>query len=224
MSDVPRGGGGADEHAEAMMAFILGLRSQGLTDQRVLNAVSTLPRPIFVQREHASLAWHDIALPIQCGQTITPPSLVALIAERLEIEPHHRILEVGTGSGYLTAVLGRLARRVLTLDRWRTLVTEAEERLRAVDILNVTMMVEDGAEGWRAEAPFDRIILTASVAAVPEALAEQLAPRGRLVAPIGAAGAEQVLTLFERGEDGLVATPIRTVRASPLARGIAQRL
>jgi protein-L-isoaspartate(D-aspartate) O-methyltransferase len=220
--DAP--GRDADEHAEAMMAFILGLRSQGLTDQRVLNAVSTLPRPIFVQPEHEALAWQDIALPIQCGQTITPPSLVALIAERLEVEPHHRVLEIGTGSGYLTAVLARLSRRILTLDRWRTLITEAEERLRQVEILNVTMMVEDGRAGWAAEAPFDRIVLTASVETLNEALAEQIAPRGRLVAPIGRAGAEQVLTLFERGEEGLEATPIRTVRATPLAHGIARRL
>jgi protein-L-isoaspartate(D-aspartate) O-methyltransferase len=214
----------ADEHAEAMMAFILGLRSQGLTDQRVLNAVSTLPRPTFVQPEHASLAWQDIVLPIQCGQTITPPSLVALIAERLEVEPHHRVLEIGTGSGYLTAVLARLSRRVLTLDRWRTLITEAEERLRQVEILNVTMMVEDGSRGWAAEAPFDRIVLTASVEAVDDTLADQIAPRGRLILPIGRAGKEQVLTMLERRDDGLETTPIRAVRATPLARGIAHRL
>ena len=218
----------ADPHkahsAEAMMAFILSLRSRGLTDQRVLNAVSTLPRPIFVLAEHAALAWEDFALPIQCGQSITPPSLVATIAERLDVEPTQRILEIGTGSGYLTAVLARLSRRVLTLDRWRTLITEAEERLRAVEILNVTMMVEDGGQGWSAHAPFDRIVTTAALPSVPQALLDQLAPGGRLIAPIGGKSEAHRLVMVEKGEGAPVETTLMTLRASPLLTGVAQRL
>lgn len=224
MSQDPVADTDTSAHAEAMMAFILRLRSRGLTDQRVLNAVSTLPRPVFVLEEHAALAWDDIALPIQCGQTITPPVLVATIAERLEVEPTHRILEIGTGSGYLTAVLARLSRRVLTMDRWRTLITEAEERLRAVSILNVTMMVEDGSKGWRANAPFDRIVTTAALEAVPEVILEQLAEGGRLVAPIGGKGTEQRLAMLEKRPGGLEETTIMAVRAAPMATGIAHRL
>jgi protein-L-isoaspartate(D-aspartate) O-methyltransferase len=210
--------------AEAMMAFILRLRSHGLTDQAVLNAVSTLPRPIFVLKEHATLAWEDVALPIQCGQTITPPVLVATIAERLEVSPGHRVLEIGTGSGYLTAVLARLSRRVLTVDRWRTLITEAEERLRFVSILNVTMMVADGSEGWNDHAPFDRIVTTAAVQEIPAALLEQLAPAGRLIVPVGERSKEQRLVMVEKSSTGFSPTDIMAVRASPMEKGVAQRL
>jgi len=206
------------------MAFVLRLRSRGLTDQKVLNAVSTLPRPLFVLPEHAGLAWRDLSLPIHCGQTITPPMLAATIAERLDVEPGHRILEVGTGSGYLTAVLARLARRVLTLDRWRTLITEAEERLRAVAILNVTMMVADGRQGWREQAPFDRIVMTAAVPQVPPALLDQLAPDGRMIVPIGERGGEHRLTLLTRGPDGLTNTDLMSVRGTALIEGTAARL
>jgi protein-L-isoaspartate(D-aspartate) O-methyltransferase len=210
--------------AEAMMAFILRLRSHGLTDQGVLNAVSSLPRPIFVLKEHAALAWEDVALPIQCGQTITPPILVATIAERLDVLPEHRVLEIGTGSGYLTAVLALLSRRVLTVDRWRTLVTEAEERLRSVSILNVTMMVADGGEGWREHAPFDRIVTTAAVSEVPTAFIDQLAPGGRLILPVGQMRQEQRLVMVEKTPEGLSRTDIMAVRASPMEKGVAQRL
>jgi protein-L-isoaspartate(D-aspartate) O-methyltransferase len=210
--------------AEAMMAFILRLRSHGLTDQRVLNAVSTLPRPLFVLKEHAALAWEDIALPIQCGQTITPPILVATIAERLDVSPDHRILEIGTGSGYLTAVLARLSRRVLTVDRWRTLITEAEERLRSVAILNVTMMVADGSAGWREHAPFDRIVTTAAMSEIPDVLVDQLAPGGRLIAPIGERRLEQRLVMLEKTAAGRARTDVMGVRASPMETGVAQRL
>jgi protein-L-isoaspartate(D-aspartate) O-methyltransferase len=213
-----------DAHAREMMAFILRLRTLGLRDQKVLNAVSTLPRPIFVLPEFAEHAWRDLSLPIQCGQTITPPVLAATIAERLDVEPLHRVLEVGTGSGYLTAVLGRLAKRVLTLDRWRTLITEAEERLRAVTILNVTMMVADGSLGWRQQAPFDRIVTTASVAEVSEALLDQLALGGRMIAPVGPDGEEQQLMLITRDADGFHHTPLMEIRAASMLPGVADRL
>ncbi len=213
-----------DEHAREMMAFILRLRSLGLTDQKVLNAVSTLPRPIFVLPEYAEFAWRDLSLPIQCGQTITPPVLAAMIAERLDVEPLRRVLEIGTGSGYLTAVLGRLAKRVLTLDRWRTLVTEAEERLRAVTILNVTMMVADGSLGWRQQAPFDRIVTTASVPEASEELLDQLALGGRMIAPIGPSREEQRLMLITRDADGFHDTPLMEIRAASMLPGVADRL
>ena len=224
MSETPLRIEEASPHAEAMMAFVLRLRSKGHTDQRVLNAVSTLPRPLFVMPEHAALAWEDHRLPLPCGQSITPPALVATIVERLGIEPHHRVLEVGTGSGYMTAVLARLAKRVHTVDRWRTLVSEAEQRLRAVEILNVTMMVGDGSAGWEGEGPFDRIVMTPGVPEVPASLLDQLAEGGRLVAPVGVAGAEHRLTLVVKAGAELDLATIGVVRASPLARGVAKRM
>lgn len=224
MTDYERFVNPDDEHAREMMAFILRLRRHGLTDQKVLNAVSTLPRPVFVLPEFAEHAWRDLSLPIQCGQTITPPVLAATIAERLDVEPLHRVLEIGTGSGYLTAVLGRLAKRVLTLDRWRTLVTEAEERLRAVTILNVTMMVADGSSGWRQQAPFDRIVTTAAMSEVPEDLLDQLALGGRMIVPIGPPGEEQQLTMILRDADGYHHTPLMEVRAASMILGVADRL
>lgn len=214
----------ASPHAEAMMAFILRLRSRGLREQRVLNAVSTLPRPVFVLPDHASLAWGDNALPIQCGQTITPPALVATIAERLDVQATHRVLEIGTGSGYLTAVLARLALRVLTVDRWRTLVTEAEERLRAVEILNVTMMVADGRDGWAGLAPFDRIVSTASVSEIPDSLVGHLADGGRMILPVGPPGSEHRLVMVEKRLGSTRETTIMRLRASPMTPGVAATL
>ena len=224
MSEPGISGNKAAAGAEAMMAFVLRLRSRGLTDQKVLNAVSTLPRPLFVLPEHAGLAWNDIALPIQCGQTITPPMLAATIAERLAVEPGHRVLEIGTGSGYLTAVLARLARRVMTLDRWRTLITEAEERLRAVAILNVTMMVADGRQGWRQQAPFDRIVMTAAAPEVPPALFDQLAIGGRMILPLGGRGEEQRLVMCVREASGMSTTDLTTIRGTVLIEGTAGRM
>ncbi len=214
----------ASPYAEAMMAFVLRLRSQGMTDQRVLNAVSTLPRPLFVMPEHAGLAWGDHRLPLPCGQTITPPSLVAAVAERLLVEPGHRVLEVGTGSGYMTAVLARLCQRVHTVDRWRMLVSEAEQRLRAVEILNVTMMVGDGSGGWAGEGPFDRIIVTAGVPEIPPALLEQLADGGCLCAPVGPPGGQHRLTLMRKSGGEPDVTTFGTIRASPLVKGVAEQL
>ena len=183
------------------MAFILSLRSRGLTDQRVLNAVSTLPRPIFVLAEHAALAWEDIALadPMRPDRS-RRRALSRTIAERLEVEPNHRVLEIGTGSGYLTAVLARLSRRVLTLDRWRTLDHRGG---RAAAGRRDPQRHHDGRgrqPGLGAHAPFDRIVTTAALPAVPQPLLDQLAPGGRLIAPIGGKGEAQRLVMVEKGE------------------------
>jgi protein-L-isoaspartate(D-aspartate) O-methyltransferase len=134
------------------------------------------------------------------------------------------VLEIGTGSGYLTAVLARLARRVLTIDRWRTLVSEAEERLRAVEILNVTMMVADGRNGWTTQAPFDRIVSTASLTEVPQGLADQLAEGGRMILPIGNPGDQQRLVAVDKVDGGIRVATIMPVRASPMTAGVAERL
>jgi protein-L-isoaspartate(D-aspartate) O-methyltransferase len=214
----------AARDAEAMMAFVLGLRSRGISDQKVLNAIETLPRPVFVLPSFVDHAYEEIALPIQCGQSITPPGIVAIIAEQLGVKADHRVLEIGTGSGYLTAVLGRLARRVLTLDRWRLLITEAEERLRAVKITNVTMMVADGREGWPERGPYDRIVATAAFETMPDALIAQLAPQGRMIVPVGPRGRQQTLMLVERRDGGVHEAELMPIRTGMVEKGVAARL
>jgi protein-L-isoaspartate(D-aspartate) O-methyltransferase len=216
--------GSTARDAESMMAFVLSLRSRGISDQRVLNAVETLPRPLFVLPSFLDFAFDEIALPIQCGQSITPPGLVAVIAEQLAVTADHRVLEIGTGSGYLTAVLGRLARRVLTLDRWRLLITEAEERLRAVQITNVTMMVADGREGWPERGPYDRIVATAAFEEMPDALIAQLAPQGRMIVPVGPRARQQTLMMVERRYTGIHETELMPIRTGMLEKGVAARL
>lgn len=218
------GQGDSGRDAEAMMEFVLGLRSRGLSDVRVLKAVETLPRPLFVLPAHVAHAFDEVALPIQCGQSITPPGLVASIAERLAVTSDHRVLEIGTGSGYLTAVLGRLARRVLTIDRWRLLITEAEERLRAVAITNVTMMVADGREGWPERGPYDRIVATAAYETMPGALIDQLAPLGRLILPVGPRGGQQMLVMVEKRETGAVESEFMPIRTAMVEKGVSARL
>jgi protein-L-isoaspartate(D-aspartate) O-methyltransferase len=148
---------------------------------------------------------------------------VALMIEAAEVEGD-RVLEIGTGSGYMTAVLARLARRVHTVDRWRTLVTDAEQRLRAVEVLNVTMMVGDGAAGWAQEGPFDRIVLTAGVPDVPDSLLGQLADGGSLVLPISCEGGEHALTLAAKTGSGVATSVIGCLRTTPLMRGVAEHL
>lgn len=212
------------DDAEARMAFVLALRSRGLRDTSIVDAIETLPRSFFVLPRYRDLAWNAHALPIACGQSATPPATVALIVEHLEIEPHHRILEIGTGSGYMTAVLARLAARVFSMDRWRTLITEAEQRLRALSILNVTMMVADGREGWDAQGPFDRIVTTAALPEISPKLLDQLAPDGRMIAAIGAGGARQSLALVTRRGEGIVHREIAKIRALPLTAGTAHSL
>ena len=165
--------------------LILSLRSQGVTDAKVLDALEKTPRDLFVPNLFQERTWEDSALPIACGQTISQPFIVGLMTQALRIESRSRVLEIGTGSGYQTAVLSRLARYVYTVERYRTLMGEAEKRFRQLDLLNVITRFGDGGEGWPEQAPFDRILVTAAAPDEPKALLEQLKPRGTLVAPIG---------------------------------------
>src|SRR5664279_4209938 len=167
------------------MQFLLMLRRRGISDQAVLRAMDEVPRGQFVEPEFADRAYADHALPIDCGQTISQPYVVAYMTEQLALRPHHRVLEIGTGSGYQAAVLSRLAREVVTIERYRTLAGEARERLAALGYANVEVIVGDGMAGCPDRAPFDRIIVTAATEAVPPALLEQLADDGVMVLPVG---------------------------------------
>src|SRR5438046_1206504 len=160
------------------MEFQLALRRRGISDQAVLRAMEEVPRENFVAPGFTDSAYADQALPIDCGQTISQPFVVAYMTEQLEVGPQHRILEIGTGSGYQAAVLSRLAREVVTIERYRTLADSARARLATLAVKNVKVIVGDGMLGARELAPFDRIMVTAAATDIPQALIEQRTDAG----------------------------------------------
>jgi protein-L-isoaspartate(D-aspartate) O-methyltransferase len=208
----------------AVADFLLRLRRKRITDPRVLAAFEAVPRRLFVPHSARDNAYLDRALPIECGQSISAPELVATMTAALDVPAAGQVLEIGTGSGYQAAVLAGLAQRVYTIDRFRTLVELAELRFRTLKLQNVTTLVGDGALGWPANAVFDRIIVTAALESVPEALFRQLRPKGILVAPVGPADGVQKLMRYARDEKGIHETILADVRFVPLIPGKAERL
>jgi protein-L-isoaspartate(D-aspartate) O-methyltransferase len=189
-----------------------------VADVRVLDAIAAVPREAFVAEELRERAYDNVALPIGRGQTISQPLVVARMTELLRLAPQDRVLDVGTGSGYHAAVLARLAAHVWTIERHRELSVAAAQRLRSLGVGNVTVLVGDGSRGLPDEAPFDAInVAAAAWPEVPPALERQLAPGGRLVAPVGASG--QQLVLVERDGEGLTRTALEPVRFVPLIEG-----
>jgi protein-L-isoaspartate(D-aspartate) O-methyltransferase len=219
MPDQPR----SDERVERM-EFLLGLRRHGIMDAAVLHAMDEVPRDFFVASEHAASAFADQALPIACGQTISQPYIVAYMTEQLRVRPEHRVLEIGTGSGYQAAVLSRLAREVISVERYRTLADAARTRLRTLGYGNVEIVGGDGMQGVPDKAPFDRILVTAAAEEVPEALTTQLAEGGIMVLPLGPhAGAQHLVRLTK--QNGRVETErLLAVRFVPLLPGRAREL
>jgi len=214
----------ADDDVERM-EFQLALRRRGISDQAVLRAMDEVSREYFVAPGFTESAYADQALPIACGQTISQPFVVAYMTEQLEVEPHHRVLEVGTGSGYQAAILSRLAREVVSIERYRTLADTARERLKTLGYSNVTVLAGDGMAGAPDFAPFDRIIVTAAAEAVPEALAAQLAEGGKLVLPIGGRhDAQYIVKLTKQPGGGLTRENLIAVRFVPLLPGQAREL
>lgn len=173
--------------------------SRGIRDPRVLAAMKDVPRELFVPDHLRSRAWDDRALPIADAQTISQPYIVAIMTELLAPEPHHRVLEVGTGSGYQTAILSRMAEHVFSIERHPGLAEAAGRIMEGLAISNVDIRVGDGTVGLAEEAPFDRILVTAGAPAVPEALKEQLAEAGRLVIPVGPAGFQHLTVVNRSG-------------------------
>jgi protein-L-isoaspartate(D-aspartate) O-methyltransferase len=178
------------------------IRGRGVTDRRVLAALASVPRHRFVPATLAHAAYDDGPLPIGHGQTISQPYIVALMTAALAPARAHRVLEIGTGSGYQAAVLARIVRVVHTVERLASLATSAQERLTRLGCGNVVFHVGDGSRGWPDAAPFDGILVTAAAPAIPEPLIGQLAPGGRLVVPVGDRG-WQTLTIAERTAGGL---------------------
>ena len=199
--------------------LIMSLRRAGITDTRVLAALELIPREAFVLPHFHDQAYEDQALPIAQGQTISQPQIVALMTEALQVEKSHKVLEIGTGSGYQAAVLARLARRVYTIERFASLLKEAEARFHAMRIHNITSKVADGSKGWKEQAPFDRIIVTAAADGVPQALLDQLAEGGIMVVPVGAERGDQVLLRLTKTPDGVQQEVLTEVRFVPLVGG-----
>jgi len=204
------------------IALIMELRKQGLTDVRVLSALERVPREAFLSRHFQARAYENNSLPIECGQTISQPYMVAYICAVAEIEERDRVLEIGTGSGYQSAVLSHLCRRVYTLERHPALQKSAEARLRDLGYDNVTTQLGDGTRGWDVQAPFDRIVLTAAGSSVPDALIDQLKEGGVLVAPVGEAGLDQSLIRLRKTPQGLEEEDLLKVRFVPLLEGVAK--
>jgi protein-L-isoaspartate(D-aspartate) O-methyltransferase len=206
------------------MEFLLTLRRRGIADQGVLRAMDEVPRERFVEPTFAGSAYADQALPIACGQTISQPYVVAYMTEQLEMESHHRVLEVGTGSGYQAAVLSHLAREVVSVERYRTLAEEARARLKALAYENVDIVVGDGFAGVPDRAPYDRIIVTAAAETIPQALLDQLADGGIMILPLGSHDGSQHIIKLTKSVTGIRRENLIPVRFVPMLPGKAQEL
>jgi protein-L-isoaspartate(D-aspartate) O-methyltransferase len=202
------------------LRLLMELRRAGISDARVLGAIEKTPRERFVPPAFADQAYENVALPIDHGQTVSQPYVVALMTEKLEVGARHNVLEIGTGSGYQTAILARLARRVFTIERHRELLHEAEARLDALRLRNIVFRFGDGTRGWPEQRPYDRVIVTAAAAEVPAALVDGLAPDGVLVAPVGAERRDQQLVRIRRTTDGFATEDLGPVRFVPLIAGL----
>lgn len=216
----PLGDGTPDREQVAQLIFAL--RQSGVTDARVLEAIERTPRHLFVDRAFRDRAWENIALPIACGQTISQPSIVAIMTQALGVTPRCKVLEVGCGSGYQAAILARLARRVYAIERHRPLAQEAQARFRTLDLSNVQVKVGDGTLGWTEQAPFDRIMVTAAAEDMPSLLIQQLRVGGIMVLPVGQTDDVQNLIRVVKTEAGLEFTELAAVRFVPLIEGVAE--
>jgi protein-L-isoaspartate(D-aspartate) O-methyltransferase len=206
------------------MMFQLNLRRRGISDQAVLRAMEDIPREMFVEPADRADAHVDAALGIACGQTISQPFVVAYMTEQLGLQKSHRVLEIGSGSGYHAAVLSRLCDQVLTIERYRTLADRARARLAQLGCDNVEVLLGDGFDVPAEAGNFDRIVVTAAMEQVPDALAQRLEPDGVLIAPVGPLHGIQTLTRLVRTEAGFERKALVDVRFVPAVRGIAREL
>ncbi len=213
----------SQEPPEKMM-FQLTLRRRGISDQAVLRAMEEVPREVFVAAGDRGHAYRDSALGIACGQTISQPFVVAYMTEQLQLRKDHKVLEIGTGSGYQAAVLSRLCAHVLTIERYRTLADTARDRLEALGYFNIEVMYGDGFDVPSGAGDFDRIIVTAAMEQIPEKLLERLLPRGILIAPVGPHHGTQTLVRMTRTDSGFERKELVDVRFVPALPGIAREL
>jgi len=214
----------AGDDSIGRMQFLLTLRRRGIADAGVLRAMDAVPREYFVESQFLDAAYADRALPIACGQTISQPYVVAYMTEQLRVMPHHRVLEIGTGSGYQAAVLSRVAREVITIERFRTLADAARGRIETLGYRNVEVRIGDGFEGAPDRAPFDRIVITAASEEVPDRLVEQLGANGVMVLPLGPHAGSQYLVRLTKNDGDPRREELIAVRFVPLLPGKAREL
>ena len=214
----------AAQNPPEKMMFQLSLRRRGISDQAVLRAMEEIPRDLFVAPADRAHAYRDSALGIACGQTISQPFVVAYMTEQLQLQKHHRVLEIGTGSGYQAAILSRLCGHVLSIERYRTLADSARARLEKLGCVNVEVMLGDGFDIPAGAGNFDRIIVTAAMEKVPETLTQRLEPGAILIAPVGPHQGTQTLIRLIRTEAGFERKELVDVRFVPALPGIAREL
>ena len=203
--------------------LLMELRTLGVGDAKVLAAIERVPREAFVPQQFLDQAYENTALPIGEGQTISQPIVVALMTQALDIDKRMKVLEIGTGSGYQTAVLSRLARRVYTIERHANLLVQAEKLLHQLRISNYTAKAGDGSKGWPEQAPFPRILVTAAATKMPEPLIEQLEIGGKMVIPLGERSSDQSVMRVTRTETSYTTENLFPVRFVPLVRDEPQR-
>jgi protein-L-isoaspartate(D-aspartate) O-methyltransferase len=202
------------------LRLLMELRRAGIGDARVLGSIEKTPREKFIPVSFEDQAYENVALPIGNGQTVSQPYVVALMTEKLEVGERQTVLEIGTGSGYQTAVLASLCRRVFTIERYRELLREAERRFDELRLHNIVGRFGDGTKGWPKQAPYDRVIVTAAAADVPTTLVDGLAPGGVLVAPVGDDHRDQQLVRIRRSDDRFLTEDLGLVRFVPLVSGL----
>ena len=207
---------------ESKAFLILKLRQFGISNKEILACIETLDRSDFVSENFLDRCLEDIPLPIDCGQTISQPSLVAFMTQQLEIPQRSKVLEIGTGSGYQTAILAKLSSRVYSIERYKTLADMAKERLEKLNISNVTILLNDGFFGYAPQAPFDRIILTAAVEEIPSLVISQLKVGGIMIVPVGLPNQKQSLLKVIKNEKGLDITELMSVRFVQMKEGLVK--
>lgn len=206
-----------------VLRLLMELRRMGVSDTAVLSAIERVPREMFVADPFQDQAWENTALPISCGQTISQPLVVALMTQALQVGDRMKVLEVGTGSGYQSAILAKLCRRLYSVERHKPLLAQAEVRFKRLRIHNITARAGDGSLGWPEQAPFDRIMVTAAAPDIPPALVDQLKPDGIMVLPVGdCAGIDQELVRVTRTDRGIDIQPFLPVRFVPLLPGVPE--
>jgi protein-L-isoaspartate(D-aspartate) O-methyltransferase len=220
MACTPLAQNGNDDLRERRLQMVeRQIRQRGVVDERVLDVMRSVPRERFVPADAARGAYDDTPLAIGFGQTISQPYIVAYMTEALDVRSTHRVLEIGTGSGYQAAVLGLLAREVYTVEIVPALATSAARVLRDLGYANVHVREGDGYAGWAEHAPFDRIIVTAAPDQIPRPLIDQLSPGGRLVIPVGSQGDAQWMTIVDKTVEGVVERRTIPVQFVPFTRG-----
>jgi protein-L-isoaspartate(D-aspartate) O-methyltransferase len=212
----------AIDEREGFAAFLLRLRGRGIVPKDVIAAFEATPRRGFLSNLHHDFAWSDRMLPIECGEAIEGADLQAAVVAALAVEPGNRVLEIGTGSGYTAAVMARLAGRVVTLDRYKTLAEQARQRFEALGISNALPRQADGSNGLPGEGPFDRIVVWAAFDSLPRTFVDQLSSGGIMIAPIGPEEGEQALARLTKIGSRFEREDIGRVRLQPIGRGVAK--